>query len=361
MPRDVSRWPSQHCTGRGGRGCDCSYHIGRRIRAAQYARQRRERELAERQRTSTVCPRRAGSGRCGAVLETLVERGGQTRIVCPLCERRKRGICRDCPKPVEGRVGTAMRCAEHKAIARATQIAAHQARNRDEINVRARSRLRALKRAGDARYLEKLEYKRAYRKTHRDKVRAQKQRSYARRKEQLLGDGGYFPEYRRKHAAHYRDIQQQKTRARQALWTPPICIVEGCGAVIEHDWVTRERAMTRYRPARCDVHCFAYELRLRRTKREILVEEARAEMLAGVPSKNRVAHRPPGYFETRAAGGLRRCLTPGCDRVVTGRKKKCTRCKADEARRAAEILAAHQGRGRRTDLLIRSQGQVAYA
>lgn len=352
------------CTGPGGRGCECPYHVDARRRAAGYARAKRERQLAELQRTSSTCPRKAGSGRCGGVLETIIERGGGTRVACPLCERRKRGICRDCPKPVAGRVGTALRCAEHKRTALRRQILASQERLRDEINARARKRLRDLKRDGDPRYQAKLEYKRAYRKANRDKVRAQKKRSYERRKAQILGEGGYFPAYRRRHAAHYRDLMQQKTRARQALWTPPVCVAEGCGAVIRYDWQPRGRMVGRP-PKRCDAHCLPHQLRHREALRNALVERARAEMNAGEPSRARVPHRPPGYYETRAAGGLRRCVTPGCDRVLTGRRKKCTRCKEAEAQAAAQLLAQRRGRGRRLDLETGSsspsQVQVAYA
>src|SRR5438046_842328 len=85
-----------------------------RRRQAEYARRKRERKLAEANRSSTTCQRKQGSGHCGAILETVVLEGGRTRIVCPLCERRKRGVCQDCPRPVEGRVGTALRCARCK-------------------------------------------------------------------------------------------------------------------------------------------------------------------------------------------------------------------------------------------------------
>src|SRR5438270_928209 len=90
----------------------------RRTYAREYARQRREAKLSALQRTSTTCPRQQGTGRCGGLLETIILEGGRTRIMCPLCERRKRGICRDCPRPVEGQVGRAIRCARCKHRAR---------------------------------------------------------------------------------------------------------------------------------------------------------------------------------------------------------------------------------------------------
>lgn len=47
---------------------------------------------------------------------------------------------------------------------------------------------------------------------------------------------------------------------------------------------------------------------------------------------------------------LRTCVTPGCDIVVTHRKKKCRKCVEADRRVAAEALAATAGRGRRVDL-----------
>lgn len=318
-------------------------YTNRRTYHTEYARWKRERLLAERNRTSTTCQRKQGAGSCGGLLETIVLEGGRTRIVCSRCERRKRGICQDCPRPVEGRVGTALRCAEHKQARKQEQVREYTARNHDDVLRRARASYR-----DPERRARRLEYKRAWRKANRAKVREEKRRSYERCKEKI---GAYMAAYRAKHRAHYRDIANQKVRERQALWTPPICTVQGCDAVIEHDWVARPRSVTRRRPARCDAHCWPYELEERNRRRALLVEQARAEMLAGVASKSRVARRPPGYFQTRAAGGLRRCLTPGCERVVKGRKKKCSHCKEAEARNAAAILEHHRGRGRRVDLV----------
>lgn len=68
----------------------------------------------------------------------------------------------------------------------------------------------------------------------------------------------------------------------------------------------------------------------------------------------RAAHRVKraNVERKRAAGTLplRTCMTPRCSIVVTGRKKKCGRCKERERQNAAAILAATAGRGRRTDL-----------
>ena len=58
---------------------------------------------------------------------------------------------------------------------------------------------------------------------------------------------------------------------------------------------------------------------------------------------------PPQMAE-RGPGWERLCITPGCDIVVTHRRKKCTKCRREAAARAAAKLAAHHGRGRRTDL-----------
>lgn len=52
----------------------------------------------------------------------------------------------------------------------------------------------------------------------------------------------------------------------------------------------------------------------------------------------------------RGVVALRTCITPRCSIVVTGRKKKCTRCRERERAAATSALAPHAGRGRRTDL-----------
>jgi hypothetical protein len=47
----------------------------------------------------------------------------------------------------------------------------------------------------------------------------------------------------------------------------------------------------------------------------------------------------PDVYELEKEFGLRTCVTDGCEVVVTGRKKKCSRCKARDAAAALEFLA----------------------
>lgn len=62
-----------------------------------------------------LCTRREGQfGRCGGALEAQVDLNGNVSFRCSRCERRRAGICRDCPRLVEGQVGRAVRCAFHK-------------------------------------------------------------------------------------------------------------------------------------------------------------------------------------------------------------------------------------------------------
>lgn len=68
--------------------------------------------------TRPTCGVKGPGGRvCGAVLRERIARFGQLAWDCPRCERRKAGICADCPRPVVGTVGKAERCAEHRRLA----------------------------------------------------------------------------------------------------------------------------------------------------------------------------------------------------------------------------------------------------
>lgn len=248
------------CTGAGGRGCNCGWHQRRRVYHRLHARAARAAALQERNRIATTCQHRHGGGYCGTVLEARTDGNGRTIVVCPMCERRRAGICRDCPAPVAGQVGKSVRCARCKVLAQKAHIAAAHRRRADEIAARRRQQHRQKAKRRDASYLRKLEYKRAWRKANRDKVRAQKRRAALRQPEHVL--------------AYMRQYRADRRAERAAL----------------------ERA--RY----------------------------------------------------HAALTPRTCLTPGCDIVVTGRKKKCARCKERERQAAEQLLAARRGRGRRVDL-----------
>ena len=231
------------CTDRGGRGCPCAYHAQRRVYARNYVRRRYAKALNAKRMSARVCPRRFGrAGVCGAVLQSDVI-GGRIVVTCPACERFARGICRDCPRPVDGTPHKARRCAEHRKAANRTSLARYAENNRDEVNRRARASYR-----DEAVRRRRNDYKRAWRKANRDKVKAQKARETARHSVRRA-------EY---HAA-YRAAHRRKAAA---------------------------RALAKYHGT--------------------------------LP--------------------LRSCITPRCSTVLTGRKKKCRRCKEREAQQAATLL-----------------------
>lgn len=223
--------------------------LDRRAYAREWAARRRAQKLAERNAGASVCRRRMGRfGRCGGVLETFTNGRGDTATRCERCERKRRGICRDCGLRVAGTVGKAIRCAFHREQERRRAEHAYADRNRDLVNARARA---ALKADADLR-ARKNARKRIWRKAHPEKVKQYK------RTEALTQNPN--------RAAYHR-----KRRERDRL-----------------DLRGRERARAR------------------------------------------------GITE------LRTCLNQGCDIVVTGRKKKCTRCKEREYREAASRLAQLQ-------------------
>lgn len=81
------------------------------------------------------CPARIGRGYCHGTLEILTDRLGRTFEHCAACERRKRGICADCPHRVAGTVGKALRCERCRKAALVRDGA--RWRDRDPAHVRA--------------------------------------------------------------------------------------------------------------------------------------------------------------------------------------------------------------------------------
>lgn len=236
---------TRKCSDRGGRGCPCAWHAKRRAYARNYARRTRGAVIAAKRLSARTCPRRFGRfGVCGAVLESDVVEGCLV-VRCPACERFARGICRDCPAPVEGGVRKARRCARCKVAAQMAAFHKYVDNNRTEV----RRRARAYYRASEERRMRRNEYKRLYRAAHPEKVREQKRREALKQSAT---------------AAAYRAAYRAKKKA-------------------ERDTIAHER--------------------------------------------------------TPVAAALRTCSTPGCDIVVTHKKKKCTRCK-ETARRSAEQIIA---------------------
>lgn len=236
-----------YCTGAGGRGCPCEYHAWMRPRARRYAAQQRERKLAQRRMSARTCPRKFGRyGVCGAVLESDIVRG-KLVVSCPACERFQRGVCRDCPRLVDGMPRRARRCAVHTALAATMAGGAYRTRHREVVNRKAKLFMRRPEvRARNT------EAKRAWRQANPDKVRAQKLREVQRRSPQRVA-------YQATYYASHREEERTRRLARRHGTAP-----------------------------------------------------------------------------------LRTCITAGCDIVLTGRKKKCTRCKARAAEAARVQLATRR-------------------
>lgn len=83
--------------------------IRRAYRRAQAA-ERRARNPPQAS-TSTVCGVRIGGATCSGTLIFGTDQLGRVTSHCPSCARRRAGVCAECPKPVTGTVGRALRCA----------------------------------------------------------------------------------------------------------------------------------------------------------------------------------------------------------------------------------------------------------
>lgn len=165
----------------------------RRRYAREYARRRHEREYQERIAGSPErCPfRLGGNAVCGGKLTWDSDGLGNVVAHCAWCERRKRGLCRDCPAPVEGRVRSALRCALHKRLAMRRFSAKHTQNNQRKIRAKARDYSR---RPGIRE--RRNEYKRLVRAAFPSKVAKQKARE---RKRDNRKRRAYFKRYRREH------------------------------------------------------------------------------------------------------------------------------------------------------------------
>lgn len=311
--------------------------LRRRARSRRWWNRRRAERDARANATATRCQHSCGGGKCDGLLEDRHDSilGRITRW-CPRCDRRLRGVCRDCPRPVEGRIGSALRCAEHKAAARRAQIRLSERRHHDERRAADRRRYKQLD--PEVRAL-KLAYKRAWRKLNPDKVRAQKRRFSLRQSRKHL-------DWHRRYNARRRAAKAEAMRERYRAENPipqPRC--KKCGRVIP--WLGRTEGAGRP-PLRCVFCMDKHQLRaaIRRW-----VARTDFELAAPRPAPAKPARPWKPKQPTRMTGaGERLCLTPKCTAVMTGRRKKCDPCLARDAVVAARLLEGRRGRGRRTDL-----------
>lgn len=115
----------------------------REIDARAYVRKRNRFYAAHRR--GSVCQVKHGGQPCGYRLRDVVDRFGRVHAVCERCERKHRGICGLCPRPVEGTKGKAMYCKDCKRRRkndRAAQWAKIHPEQRAAIVRRRRRRLR---------------------------------------------------------------------------------------------------------------------------------------------------------------------------------------------------------------------------
>lgn len=147
-------------------------------------------------------------------------------------DRRRAAICQHCDEPVVGKPKVALYCETHRKEARAAAQERHriktddaarkryQEQNREVLNARARERLKdpEVRRRRN-------EYKRAWRKLNRDKIRAQKQRHALRN---FRTNGEPVKRWRAEVEAGVR----KPKRARRNRKGQRLCLTPGCRSVM---------------------------------------------------------------------------------------------------------------------------------
>lgn len=267
----------------------CQHHERQRLYSREHQRRKRAAAKLAREVGRATCGYRLGRYVCGAALRAVVTDRmlGRVEMVCDACRRREHGICQDCPCPVYGTIGRALRCAEHaRAAARDSSRA-----SAERHIVKRRASARRYYRKDKARRERRNEYKRAWRKLNREKVRLQKRRAALRQGEPL----------------------------------PTYCAT--CGGPVLGE-------IPGHRLSYCDACIEPGDLRRREARRA----EWRAEHEA-TPAQSPAKRRPPTKHPAlRLETGERLCCGTGCTTVVVGRAKKCDECKERERQWAAQAI-----------------------
>jgi len=300
-----------------------------------WARRKRAALLAERNRFEDYCQkRRGGGGVCGGELQYISAPGGGIVLRCPACARQRMGVCRDCDKPVDGRRGYAIRCAQHKEVAKREQMRRSQELHREERLEKARASYQQ----NDEVRRRRNEYRRLYRKAHPDKIREQKRRAALRDNAAKKHTLAWHRKHNKKKARILRKRQQAKITYYREHPDRPTPKCAGCAKYLS--WQPLPSGACGRPPKWCDRCCNKYELARRVKHGTSVTASDEPPLRAYVPSLR----------ELESQYGTRTCVTDGCDVVVTHRKKKCSKCKAADAAEAVRLLEQHRGRGRRTDL-----------
>lgn len=186
---------------------------------------------------------------CGYRLQFTTDTFGRTIARCDWCERRRRGICRDCPSRVGGTIGKALRCARCKREARRAAARRYDNGHREHRARRDHERSAASRARHNAK-------RRQWRKAHPDQVKAQKRRASLRQSLRRL-------QYWRHYNARHREGRRAAELRRYYRLHPvrPSCRCTDCGARVS--WTPGHGRP----PRRCDACCAPGELRRRLRKR----------------------------------------------------------------------------------------------
>lgn len=273
--------------------------LARRARNTEWSRARDAKRLAEKNAKASSCQRRQGGSTCGGRLDHQVV-NGRVETTCLACARRVRGICRDCPRPVEGKLGLATRCAPCKKISMREKGTMYYRRHAEEK--RATDRARRKQWSDEKREARNMANK-IWRRAHPEKLA-----EYRRREAETRRD--VINEYHREYREANRALLAEKARKNYYRYNPVPRIepCRECGGAIQWAPPGRPKKI-------CD---------------------------ACVPASVRARRRPavPDYVRPVADAPPRTCVTRGCDIVVTHRTKKCNKCKAKHAAMARTLLNA---------------------
>lgn len=272
-----------------------------RRKSTAWRRKQAARALEAANSAATHCQRRQPGGTCGARMVERTDRAlGTVRFACPACERRVAGICRDCPRPVEGRVGQALRCAGCKVRERTMASRRYSARHRDELQEKFAKQYRSMP---EEKRRAKLEAKKQWRRANPEKVRAYREREKVTRADKIRA---YHEKRRRERRAEINAKARAYYYEHRPLPTVKPC--RDCGAEIK--WAPPGRPKVR-----CDA-CVPASVRARR--RQVI----------------------PDYTRPTLVRPARACIVRGCTTTVSHRRKKCDSCKAKHLRMARLLLGS---------------------